>query len=180
MNATSAPAGLVTPVFAPFYASYLARVQGPWLEVLRRQAAGLAQWPQLLTEAQGAYAYAPGKWTIRQMLGHLTDAERIFSTRALCIARGEQQPLPGFDENDYVAQAESDTRTLAALLFELHTVRQSTILLAEGLSATALARVGTASDKAVSAEALLAITAGHLAHHVAVLSERYGVELPMK
>jgi uncharacterized damage-inducible protein DinB len=159
---------------AAFYAKYVAKVaDGDIVETLRaQQAAALARWTKV-SEAQGAHRYAPDKWSVRQVIGHLTDAERIFVYRATRFARGDATPVPGFEENDYVANAAFDDRTLASLVNEWRTVRESTIAFFDGLNATEWTRRGTANHNEVSVRALAWITAGHAWHHDAILQERY-------
>jgi uncharacterized damage-inducible protein DinB len=124
-------------------------------------------------EARGSYRYAPGKWSVKELLGHLSDTERIFCYRALRFARGDATPLPGFDENAYVPTAEFDARPLAELVREFQAIRTSTIALAEALPPAAWERRGQASGKSISTRALVYIMVGHVTHHLGVLRERY-------
>jgi len=160
--------------FAPFYAGYVAAVpEGDIINILRR---GGDEWQSVLAElpeARGDHRYADGKWSIRQLVGHVSDAERIFAYRALRIARGDQSPLASFDENAYAETAGSDRRTLSALAAELRVVRESTVALLSSLPDDAWTRTGTASGKTVSVRALAYITAGHAQHHLKILRERY-------
>jgi len=160
--------------FAPFYAGYVAAVpEGDIINILRR---GGDEWQSVLAElpeARGDHRYADGKWSIRQLVGHVSDAERIFAYRALRIARGDQSPLASFDENAYAETAGSDRRTLSALAAELRVVRESTVALLSSLPDDAWTRTGTASGKTVSVRALAYITAGHAQHHLKILHERY-------
>lgn len=160
--------------FAPFYAGYVASVpEGDIVTVLRR---GGDEWQTALAElpeARADYRYAEGKWSIRQLIGHVSDAERIFTYRALRIARGDKTPLAAFDENAYVETAGSERRTLSALSEELRVVREATIALFNSLPDEAWGRTGTASDKPVSVRALAYITAGHAQHHLKIMRERY-------
>ena len=118
-------------------------------------------------------SYAPGKWTLREVIGHLSDAERIFGYRLLRIARGDQTPLAGFDENTYVPAAGFERRPLKAVAAEFASVRDATLTLLDGMTPEALALRGTASDKPISARALVYIIAGHEKHHLGVIKERY-------
>jgi len=160
--------------FAPFYAGYVALVpEGDIVNILRRDG---DEWQSVLAElpeARGDHRYAEGKWTIRQLVGHVSDAERIFAYRALRIARGDQTPLASFDEDAYADAAGSDRRTLSALAAELRVVRESTVALLSSLPDDAWTRTGTASGKTVSVRALAWITAGHAQHHLKILRERY-------
>lgn len=117
--------------------------------------------------------YAPGKWTLKEVLGHLIDDERIFAYRALCVARGDERPLPGFDENEYVAGANFEQRTLADLLAEYRSVRQASIALFASLSDEASLRRGTVNGYSASARGLAFHVAGHELHHLRTLRERY-------
>lgn len=126
-----------------------------------------------LTEDQSRYRYAEGKWSIRELLGHLTDTERIFSYRALCFARGDKQPLPGFDENLYVEHAHFDQRTLADLLAEYAAVREATLLLFGNFDEDALSVMGNANGNDLSVRAILYMITGHERHHLTILKERY-------
>jgi uncharacterized damage-inducible protein DinB len=158
----------------PYYSKYVDRVpDGDLLQTLRDQLDETLALVRGLDESQGGHAYAPGKWSIRGVLNHVIDAERIFAYRALRIARGDGTPLESFDENAYAETANADARTLADLAEELEHVRRGNLLFFRSLDDEALARRGTASDAEVSVRALAWIIAGHERHHVALLRERY-------
>lgn len=160
--------------YLPYYGKYIALVpDGDLVEMLRTNLDETLALVRGLPESRGGHRYGPDKWSIREVLAHVIDAERIFAYRALRIARGDTTPLPGFDENAYAAASEADARTLADLADELEHVRLGNVALFRGLSDEALARRGMASDAAVSARALAWITAGHELHHRALLRERY-------
>lgn len=125
------------------------------------------------SDATYDYRYAVGKWTIKEVLAHLIDTERIFNYRALRIARGDQTPLPGYDHNSYVDYSRAQERTAGSLLSELRTVRASTTALFESFDAEALARKGTASTLEVSVRALGFVQSGHVLHHYKILQEKY-------
>ena len=125
------------------------------------------------------YAYAPDKWTIRQMLQHVIDTERIFAYRALAIARKERQAIPGFDENEYANNATAVHRNWEDMLVEWGLVRQSTNLLFASFTDEQLQRVGTANNQPISVNALGFIIFGHALHHLSVLKERYGIKGPL-
>ena len=162
--------------YAPYYARYIELVPGDdALPALRSQIEGTLQLLSGLSDAAALRRYEPGKWTIKQVVGHVCDGERVFSYRALRIARGDQTPLPGFDENAYAARADSDARPIAHLCHEFGAVRAATLALFDSLGAEALARRGTASNAAVSTRALAWMIAGHELHHVKILRERYGI-----
>ena len=165
-----------TSEYAPFYAGYVAAVpDGDPVTLLRDAGAELDAVLRGIPEGRGGFRYAEGKWSIREVLGHLIDAERIFTYRALRIARGDATPLPGFEENDYVRSAGSDHRTLADLADELRTVRDSSVRLFATLPDEAWPRRGVASGKDITVRALAWITVGHATHHLRVLRERYGI-----
>ena len=160
--------------FYEYYGQYIAKVpDADLISLLREQAVETVTTLQGLTPQQANYAYAPGKWTVKEVVGHISDAERVFAYRALRISRKDATPLESFDENAYVANADFGRRSLGDLLEELQVVRASTIHLAKGLDADALARRGTASGHGVSVRALFYIIAGHERHHVDLLRERY-------
>jgi uncharacterized damage-inducible protein DinB len=161
---------------ASLYHGYIARVTQTNIgEQLVNQLAELDALVGPLDDAQGLMRYAPGKWSIKELLGHLADAERIFSYRLLRISRADTTPLPGFDENAYVPPGAFDSRRLRDLLEDFNAVRQSTIRLVESIPAPAWSRRGEASGKQISARALAYIIVGHLTHHMGVMRERYGL-----
>ncbi len=158
--------------YPPFMSRYVDLVADETpLATLKSKPVG--QLLQSLTETASQYRYAEGKWSIRELLGHLVDTERIFAYRALCMARGERQPLPGFDEDAYVENAGFERRTLQSLLAEYAAVREATVLLFGSFDEAALAQTGISNGNPVSVRALLHITAGHELHHAGILRERY-------
>jgi len=160
--------------YSPYYAGYIARVpDGDLCATLAAQLADTHALVHAIPEARGTHRYAPGKWSIKEVLGHVIDTERIMSYRALRIARGDTTPLPGYEQDDYVPAGGFDRRTLQDLRDELAAVRQATIHLLRHLDPIALARRGTASGKPVSARALAYIIAGHERHHVEILTAKY-------
>jgi hypothetical protein len=162
--------------FAPFYAGYVSLVpETDVLPVLAGQAAELARLAAAVPAERETWSYQPGKWSLRQLFGHVTDAERLFGFRAFCISRGERASLPGFDENEYVAAAGYDRRPLADLAREFSMVREGNLAMLRALDAEAWERSGTANGTRVSVRALAWILAGHVRHHQRVLRERYGV-----
>jgi hypothetical protein len=160
--------------YAPYYGNYISRVPEPdVLATLRGDAPELISTLKAIPEERGGFRYAEGKWSIREMIGHMIDAERIFAYRALRIGRADATPLPGFEQNDYVAAAGSDSRTLKDLVEELRTVRESTILLFASLPEEAWTRRGVASGHEISVRALAYVIAGHTRHHLKVLRDFY-------
>jgi len=161
---------------AAFYHGYIAKVPGENIgEQLVDQLAEVERLFGALDDRAALARYAPGKWSVKEILGHLTDAERIFSYRLLRIVRGDATPLPGFDENSYVPAGRFDARPVSALLAEFRAVRISTTALTGGIPSMAWSERGTASGKPGSARALIYIIPGHVAHHLGVLRERYAV-----
>ncbi|HEX2207897.1 MAG TPA: DinB family protein [Longimicrobium sp.] len=126
-----------------------------------------------LPEERLLHRYAPGKWTIRETLVHVVDDERIYACRALCFARGETTPLPGFEQDDYAAASGANARSLRSILAEYAAVRHATIALFEGLDEAALTRTGVANGNRASVRALGWHIAGHELHHLKLLRERY-------
>jgi hypothetical protein len=162
--------------YAPYFDRYVSRVpEDDVLPVLERQRAELSAAFSGVSEAKGGFRYAPGKWSVRELLGHVIDTERIMAYRALCIARGETAPLPGFEQDPYVANAGHDRWTVAELLEDFDAVRRANVALLSHLDDAAVRRVGTSSGHPTSVRALAYILAGHVRHHLAVLADQYGV-----
>jgi len=160
--------------FAPFYARYVAALPaGDVLATLEAQHRETRDLLEGFGEEGAAYRYAPGKWSVKEMAGHMADTERLFAYRALCAARGETGELPGFEEDAYAAAGRFDGRTLASLLEELAAVRNATLALYRTFDEEALARRVVANGSPVTTRALVWITAGHELHHQNVLRERY-------
>lgn len=161
--------------FAPFYQNYISLVNGEnVVSVLEDSFNPLQEWLQSLEKSDIHFSYAPGKWTIAQVLQHMIDAERVFAYRAMCIGRGEQQPLPGFDENEYAAAAPASGRKLKGLSEELITLRKASIILFRSLEKEgALHHPGIASGNNITVNALGFIMTGHILHHVSIINSRY-------
>jgi hypothetical protein len=160
--------------FASNVAHYIARVpEDDPRPPLAKQVDELFSLLLPVTEHTASYRYEPGKWSIRQTIGHLADTERVLSYRAMCFARGETKELPGFDENLFVAHAPFDDRTLEDLKAEFAAVRAATILLFRHLSAEAWLRRGVANRNPASVRALAFTIVGHARHHLVILGERY-------
>lgn len=163
--------------YAPYYQSYIARVtEEEILPVLRAQLDELDVLLNRVAPERESYRYAEGKWSIREVVGHLIDAERVFGYRTFCIARGERNSLPGFDEKEYMLAAPYDRIVLEDLLSELRLVRLANMAMLRNLDEEAWMRIGTANDNQVSVRALAFIMAGHVRHHMSVLRERYQVD----
>jgi len=162
--------------YAPYFAKYVDLVPvGDVLEVLAAGARDTRALLGSIPDGRSHFRYAPGKWSVREVVGHLSDTERVLAYRMLRIARGDVTPLPGFDENAYVASAEFDARSMEDLLEELYAVRHATLLLVRSLTPGSAARTGMANERSVSARALAWIIAGHELHHRRILEERYAV-----
>jgi len=160
--------------FAEFFAGYIAMVpEGDLVEILQRSGREVVAMLRAVPEARGNFAYAPGKWTLKEVIGHFTDAERVFSYRAMRIARGDTAALPGFDENEWVPNSGAKNRTLADLIDEFEAVRAATVALFRSLPQEAVTRRGTASDREISVRAIAYVTAGHPLHHARVIREKY-------
>ena len=158
----------------PYYSRYTALApEEDILQAMEEQAAETLSLLRGLNEEQAAYRYAPGKWSVKQIVGHLTDAMHVFAYRALSIGRGEQQPLPGFEEKDWAETGGFDAHTLADLLQDLESTHIATRRMFRALPPEAWTRRGIASDLPVSVRALAWITLGHERHHVRVLKDKY-------
>lgn len=159
-----------------YYGRYIAQAPGDdALEALRETGESLTRLVQGLDETKALHRYAPGKWSVKEVLNHITDGERVFSYRALRFARADNTPLPGFDENTWVPNAGSDRRPLAEIVDELRAVRASSLAMFRSFEAEALTRRGEANGHGISVRALAWIIAGHSRHHETLFRERYGL-----
>ena len=159
---------------APYYSMYIDLITtDDIVPVFKEQMGQTVQFLEAISEEQSVRAYAPGKWTMREVLNHVNDGERIFLGRAVWFARGFQDPLPGFDQNVAVQFAHANDTSWAQLVEEFKTVRASTISFFDTLPDEAWSRTGVASENPVSVRALAYIMAGHVAHHTNVLREKY-------
>lgn len=166
-----------TDEYAASHQAYIARVpDGDVVEILSRQLERTRALLAPLPPERARHRYAPGKWSVVEVVGHVCDSERIFAYRALRIARGDATPLPGFDENTYVPAGRFDARRIEDVLAELESVRAATLTLLRTFDADAWKRRGTANQASVSARGLAYVIAGHELHHTGLLRERYGVE----
>ena len=173
MSAT-APARPGSDEYAPYYEKYTSLVpEGDVVETLTRQLGETLALLRSVPEDKAGSRYEPGKWSVKEVVGHMCDTERIFAYRALRFARGDRTELPGFEQDGYIESANFDARTLADLAEEFEHVRRSTIKLFGNLGADAWLRRGTASNNEVSVRALAHIAAGHELHHVGIIRERY-------
>ena len=157
-----------------FYATYISKIEGDNLiKLLRDQLTDFSGFMSDISEETSEYAYAPGKWSIKELLNHINDTERIFSYRALCIARGEKSPLPGMDQDTYQAASPTKTRTFSSLIEEFVAIRTATLFLFDDMPESDTLKTGTASGFPVSVRALAAMIYGHCAHHTEVIKNRY-------
>lgn len=157
-----------------YYGRYISQVpDGDLIAMLRDQIMETVGLLRGLSPEKGDYAYAEGKWTLKEVIGHLADAERVFQYRALTFARAPGTSLPGFDENAWVPAGKFGARTLDDLLEEFQVVRASSVQLARHLDEETLTNRGLANGSEISVRALLYIIAGHERHHAALLRERY-------
>src|SRR5258708_34342416 len=165
--------------YADYCASYLSKVPGSdVLSVLESQRLQMLQLFAGRSERDGSFRSALGKWSVKEVLGHIPDTERIFTYRALRFARGDQTPLPGFEQDDFVKNGAFGERTLAGLAEEFALVRSASLALFRSFPEEAWPRRGVASEKEVTVRALAVITAGHQMHHRLILEERYFPALP--
>jgi len=160
--------------YAPYYARYVDLVpSGNIIETLRRQMTDTLTLLSSLTQEQANHRYSPEKWSVKEIIGHLVDSERVFSYRALRFARNDRTPLPGFEQDGYVVNGGFDRRELSDLAKEYEMVRGGSIKLFEGLDGEAWERRGMANESEVSVRALAWIIGGHELHHKEVIKSRY-------
>lgn len=160
--------------YAPYFGTYISKVgDGDIVATLTGQIDGTLAFLRGIPDSLAGHRYAPGKWSIREVVGHMSDAERVFAYRALRFGRGDATPLPGFDENEFVKRARLDERSHAGLVDEFEAVRRATVALFDGFFPDEWTRHGSASGKDVSVRALAWIAAGHELHHVDILKTRY-------
>lgn len=163
--------------YAPFYEGYVSLVadEVDILETLEGQHAEIQSLLREVGETRGDYRYAPGKWSIKEVVGHLADSERVFTYRALRFARNDATPLPGFEQDDYVRSGNFARRRMTELAAELAHARQSSLDLFRSLDEESLLRWGVANGSRIRVRAFPYLIAGHERHHIGVLRARYGV-----
>ncbi len=161
--------------YADYYQEYINQIPDSEsiIKVLEDGREKMRTLIESVPEEKGSYSYAPGKWSIKEVLGHIADVERVMAYRAMCIARGEKKSLPGFEQDDYVASADFNSRPLLGFAEELLHLRNGNIALFKSLNDEILMRWGTANNHDVTVRALLFIIAGHELHHMRILKERY-------
>lgn len=158
-----------------FYAGYIAHVppEADLFALYTTQADDLKALVGTMTEEEAATPHKAGEWSVKQILGHINDTERVFAYRAICIGRGDTTPLPGFDQDEYVAGTDFNARTLDSLLAEFAALRAGNHLGLSTLTETEIDRRGTASNNPISVRALLFMLAGHVIHHIKSIKEDY-------
>jgi hypothetical protein len=163
--------------YNPYYSKYISLVPDDDLSIDKQLAVQHHETIDILRKAKSKadHAYEPGKWTVKEVIGHISDSERVFAYRALRFARGDSTELPGFDQDVFMAGSNFKSRTMDDLLEELWSVRAATLSLAKSLPESVLSKQGKASGSPVTVRALLYIIAGHELHHLGVLKERYGI-----
>jgi hypothetical protein len=165
--------------YASFFEKYVSLIQSD--DIVGTLDAQRVQMVQLLgarSEREGNFRYAPGKWTVKEVIGHISDAERIFSYRALRIARGDQTPLSGFEQDDYIVTGGFSDRTMADISAEFLAVRMATLTLVQSFTEEAWGRRGTANNDSVTVRAMAYVIAGHEMHHRRILDDRYFPAIP--
>jgi hypothetical protein len=160
--------------YDPYYEHYVSLVPEDDVKaVLGAQPAELKALFQGLPEAKGTFAYADGKWSIKELLGHMIDGERMFAYRVLRISRGDKTPIEGFEQDGYIENGYANERSFAGLLEEFSLLREANMMLFNNLKDPDWRRTGTANDREISVRALVTIMAGHIRHHVGILKDRY-------
>lgn len=164
--------------YAPFYRGYVEQVTAAdVLGVLEAQIQAVGRLGDL-PEDQASFAYAAGKWSVRQLVGHMADAERVFGFRAFCFAHADANPLPGFDENAYMERSRYAERPVRELADGFQLLRRANLLMFRALSPAQWGTAGTANGSEITVRALAFVMAGHVSHHLAILQDRYGVPHP--
>ncbi len=160
--------------YPEYYLPYINLVpQGDLLQILQENLQEVVSLFEGISEEKAHYCYAPGKWSVKELLGHITDTERIMCYRLLRVGRGDQTPLAGFDENDYVQGAQTNNLSMAAILEDFKAVRNATISLIQNLPAAAWANKGNANGLEITTRAIAYIIAGHQIHHCQIVVDRY-------
>jgi uncharacterized damage-inducible protein DinB len=161
--------------YAEYYSGYMKYIPGDKniIQVLEEGRDIMQSFVASLTEENGNYAYAEGKWSVKEVLGHIADVERVMSYRAMCIARGEKQMLPGFDQDEYVKRADFNKRSLDDLADELLYIRNGSLTLFRSFDEETVLRKGNINNYETSVRAFMFIIAGHELHHMKILRERY-------
>lgn len=164
--------------YSPHHMQYLSLIHGPVVEAFRAQRDGIRDLVRAVPEERASFRYAPGKWTIRDVIGHMADAERIHTFRAVTFGRGDAIEVPRYDPEGYVAGANFNERSVRSLVDELLSIREATIALFENMPSEAWSRGGTCTGRPLTVRSVAHIAAGHVQRHLNVLYEKYGVPRP--
>jgi DinB superfamily len=160
--------------FAEFYSGYVSKVPGTdVLSFLQQQMDSATSLIREIPESQGDHTYASGKWSIKELLGHVIDTERVFAYRALVFGRNDTAALPGFDQDQWIQNSNYGNLSIRQILAEFESVRRATLLMLQGLPPAAWGRRGTANDKQMSTRGAAFVIAGHTQHHLDILNSRY-------
>ena len=159
--------------FAPYCGAYIQTVSDNVIGELAHQAISFPQFLNELTDEKASFAYAEGKWTVKQLVGHVIDTERILAYRLLRISRNDRTPLPGFDENAFIEYSTFNERTLASLADEFAAIRKANLYLINAIKETDLMKTGITNGQQVTVRAILFIIAGHVNHHRNIITDRY-------
>lgn len=160
----------------PFYRGYVEPLPEEGIEdYIEEQGNAFVEWMRELSEESFGYAYADGKWTVAEVIGHIIDAERVFSFRVMSIARGEKGALPGFDQNEYVVEGRFNHRDSSSLIDEFSALRNANLALLRSLDEKAMGSVGNANGTEMSLATIVYIMAGHVRHHMNIFKEKYGL-----
>jgi hypothetical protein len=166
--------------YAKYYENYINKAGDKIFKILESQVLDVRALMSEVPFEKENYSYAPGKWTLKEVLGHINDSERIMGYRALCIARGEKNKLPGFDENAYVGNTDYSKRSLNDLAHEFGVIRDSNIILFNSFIEKDLNRKGIANENEISVRALIYVIAGHVNHHLDIIRERYWAKIAVE
>ncbi len=160
--------------YAPYYQTYISLLSdGDILRILEEQMNETLTLLASLTDEQAAISYAPGKWSLKEVIGHIIDCERVFAYRGMCFARGDNTPLPSFEQDEYVLGADFNDKPLDKLASEFKHLRMSNIFMFSTWSEAVQARRGTAANNSITARAIPFILAGHERHHLNIIAKRY-------
>ena len=163
-----------TDEFYSYYNTYISLIEGnDVMPLLDAQPANIRAMFSAMPDEKGSFSYEAGKWSIKEVLSHLIDGERIFAYRILRISRGDETPIEGFEQDGYIEHSNANNRSFAELIEEFDLQRRSNLLMLRNISDEGSRRMGTASEKPISVRALAYIAAGHVQHHVNILKERY-------
>lgn len=159
--------------YPAIYKEYIDSVTEPVMDELRKKLDSFPEFVRSIPEEKGTYSYAEGKWTVKEVLCHLLDAERIMAYRALRFARNDMTALASFEQDEFVANGRHNERSFESIIEEFKVLRQANILLFQTFNDTELNRKGMASDRLISVQAFIYIIAGHMNHHITILHGRY-------